>query len=173
MMNKVTVKWAFILSFIVWVISTLYMVHLMKDAGGTKTMPDMKIGFTAEYLQDLRENVWGEEGCRAYVKANSIDLFPYMEAYTVMMWCFAIIFSEKESVSKKYFARVLATLPMCCDLVETLILRQTCLQREVSDHVVGMANFANQLKWISFILFFAILLPPWLGFRRGTNIKSD
>jgi len=108
------------------------MTHYMKDVGGTETMPDLKFGFTAESLRELRREAWGEKGCQVYVNAAALDLFPYMESYIVIFWCLATIVCRNSSTQRKNLAKLMATVPFSFDVVETLILRQTCLS-SVSD----------------------------------------
>ena len=109
----------------------------------------------------------------AAIKAATLDLFPYMEAYTAALWCLATVSTRNRSTRTKNLARILATLPICFDVVETLILRQTCLS-EVSDRVVVVASIANQFKWVFFVGFLAIYLPLWfVNSCVSDNTKGD
>ena len=169
-----TVQWIFVSALAVYAAATLRMTHHMKDVGGTETMPDLKFGFTPELLRELREHTWGEKGCEAYVKAASVDLFPYMESYTVILWSLATVACRDCSNPRKNLARLMAMIPICFDVVETFILRQTCL-RDISDEWVQVGSVANQLKWLSFGSFLSIFLPLWFWTRRGSNnnIKAE
>ena len=152
----------FLVSVVVYVASMIRMKQIVEPYGGIGVMPDVQFGFTAESLRELRENILGDEGCQAYAKAATLDLFPYMEAYTVVLWCLATVSTtRKRSTTTKNLARILATLPICFDVVETVILRQSCLG-DVSDEAVAVASIANQFKWVTFVGFLAIFLPLWL-----------
>lgn len=170
----VSLRSIFVSAVVVYVGATLRMTYLMKDAGGSGTVPDLKFGFTADSLRELREHTWGEAGCQAYVKASSVDLFPYMEAYTVVLWCLAIVACRDRSTLTKTLAGLLASCPVCFDVTETWILRQTCLT-EVSHDWVHVASVANQLKWLSLLGFLIIYLPLWYLARRGRDggVKAD
>mmetsp|Transcript_35749 Transcript_35749/g.86340 ORF Transcript_35749/g.86340 Transcript_35749/m.86340 type:complete len:172 (+) Transcript_35749:174-689(+) len=151
----------FLVALVAYIAATIRMTQITAPYGGLEMMPDLRFGFTADSLRERRENSWGEQGCQAYVKAATLDLFPYMEAYTVALWCLATVSTRNNSTRTKNLARILATLPVCFDVVETLILRQTCLS-DISDEVVAIASIANQFKWVFFVGFFAIYLPLWL-----------
>mmetsp|Transcript_25504 Transcript_25504/g.48309 ORF Transcript_25504/g.48309 Transcript_25504/m.48309 type:complete len:172 (+) Transcript_25504:38-553(+) len=169
-----TLKWTFVTALAVYIAATLRMTHHMKDFGGTETVPDLKFGFTADSLRELREHTWGEKGCEAYVKAASVDLLAYMEAYTAALWCLATIVSRNTSTQRKTLARLSATIPMCFDVIETLILRQTCLS-DVSDKWVLVGSMANQMKWLTIGSFLAVFLPLWYctRWRSDNNVKAE
>ena len=160
----------FLVAVVVYVASMIRVKQIVEPYGGIGMMPDVQFGFTADSLRELRENSWGDEGCKAYVKVATLDLFPYMEAYTAVLWCLAIVSTRKRSTMTKNLARILATLPMCFDVVETLILRQTCLG-EVSEETVAVASIANQFKWVTFVGFFVIYLPLW--FVNSSMVVDD
>ena len=163
----------FLAAFVVYIAAMMRVKQIVEPYGGIEMMPDVQFGFTADSLRELREHSWGEQGCQAYVKAATLDLFPYMEAYTAALWCLATVSTRNRSTRTKNLARILATLPICFDVVETLILRQTCLS-EVSDRVVVVASIANQFKWVFFVGFLVIYLPMWfVNLCVSDNTKVD
>jgi hypothetical protein len=149
-----------ILSFIVFVISMKKMLSLTEICleNGAAGIPDLLFGFSTQELRELY-NIWGEEGCAAYIKANTIDLFPYMEAYTMILGSLLVMGARRMGWNDQIGA--LAAITMMLDVGETVTLRQGCVQGPpdyLSDSAVFFASVCNQIKWTLFVGICATIL---------------
>jgi hypothetical protein len=112
--------------------------------------PDIRFGYTASEL-----NVWydaiGEEGCKSYKQLAMLDIFPYMESYTLVLGALLVKVARRASVSEQVC--LLAPLVMMLDVVETLIPAYGCFlypEERLSTELIQVSSLANQLKWVIF-----------------------
>ena len=176
--RRTTLQVIFATAFMVWAWATWRMVYLMRNVkGGTRSMPDVWFGFTpAKLRQTCGDNVWGAPGRAAYLQAAAVDLFPYMQAYTVALWCCATILTRRQRLlSWRVAGYVLATVPVVFDVLETTNLRAIVQQDcQVSDEWIQFTSMVNQIKW-SIILVFVIILVPqyYLTRRNGRHLDKE
>ena len=168
-MHQNTLYLIFATAFITLLASGVGMVFIMKDVpGGTRTMPDAHFGFTPDALRHVCAVTWGAAGRQAYVQAANVDLFPFMQAYTVIFWCAATVLTRQGQGFWKGVGYTLGTLPLVFDTLETRNLRDI-VQRDcqVSNDWMEFTSLMNQIKWSCVLLFWVILVPPfWLASRR-------
>lgn len=156
--------------------ATYRMMQLMEPVGQIWTMPDAQFGFTAVWLRTVcADAVWRQ----AYLQAAAVDLFPYMVAYTVIMWCFTVYLTERLPLFWKRLGFVCATLPVVFDVIETtnlrtMVHRECSMQEGVTDEWIKFTSVINQLKYLSFAVYwFAVLTPNVQSKLNGPTLKRD
>jgi hypothetical protein len=112
--------------------------------------PDIRFGYTPDEL-----NAWygaiGQEGCKSYKQLAMVDIFPYMESYTLFFGGLLVKVARRANVSEQI--ALLAPLVMMLDVVETVIPAYGCFlypEERLSNQMIHVASFANQLKWVIF-----------------------
>ena len=112
--------------------------------------PDIRFGYSASEL-----NVWydaiGIEGCKSYRQLAMLDIFPYMESYTLVLGALLVNVARRASVSEQI--ALLAPLTMMFDVIETLIPAYGCFlypDERLSTELIQVSSLANQLKWVIF-----------------------
>jgi hypothetical protein len=166
-----------LVSAIVYVLSSLMMMTNVSEIGppenGAADIPDLLFGFSPQELRGLYD-IWGEEGCAAYVKAANVDLFPFMESYTLAMGSLLVMGARRMGWNDHIAA--LAAIIMMFDVGETVIVRQGCVQGApdyLSDTAIQVASACNQLKWTLFgaaivtVLLSSFVLPTPKKAKQG------
>jgi hypothetical protein len=145
-----------VISVVVYALSLKMMITVSEICleNGAAGIPDLLFGFSPQELRELYD-IWGEEGCAAYVKAAKVDLFPYMESYTLAMGSLLVMGARRMGWNDQIAA--LAAIIMMLDVGETVVLRQGCVESlqgaapdYLSDTTILFASVCNQLKWILF-----------------------
>jgi hypothetical protein len=129
------------------------------EENGAGGIPDLRFGFSPKELREIYA-IWGEERCAAYVKSANVDLFPYMEAYTMIIGSLLVRGARRMGWNDQIAA--LAAIIMISDVAETLVLREGCVHQGhpdyLSDTTILFASACNQLKWILFGACFTVAL---------------
>jgi hypothetical protein len=166
-----------IVSVVLFALSIKMMLDVSKicSENGAGGVPDLMFGFSPQELRELY-GAWGEEGCAAYIKAATVDLFPYMESYTLVMGSLLVKGARRMGWNDQIAALVVISI-MMFDVVETLILRQGCVlpiaPDYLSDTTIRLASACNQLKWILFgvvsvtIVLSSFVLPTPKKAKQG------
>ena len=136
-------------------------------------IPDIMFGFTHEQIQLLMWHQWSSVDRQAYVWNACIDLFVYMESYTLGL---SVILYYLASRRRGWNPETvcLVSLPILLfDLVETTLMLQAARTRTVSVRHVAIASYANQLKWSSAGLVIILILYARLALQEETVTPSS
>lgn len=120
--------------------------------------PDIRFGYTPDELNDWYGAI-GQEGCELYKQLAMVDIFPYMESYTLVLGGLLVKVARRANVSEQ--VALLAPLVMMLDVVETVIPAYGCFlypEERLSTQLIQVSSFANQLKWIIFSFSLALLV---------------
>jgi hypothetical protein len=178
MMNAVTSKvltairfiadrpmWSVVLV-VVWVLAQHRMVQLMEN--DAPTVPDLHFGFSPSSLKALHEGWNVTNGCQHYIRAASVDLFPYMECYTLLMAAMLMLATRRRGWDERFSLLPLVTL--LSDIGETVILQESCRRRTnvssssgaemmmLSDTVIQAGALFNRAKWVSVAMIAPVIL---------------
>lgn len=154
----------------VWVLAQHRMVEIMKN--DALTIPDLQFGFSPSSLKALHEEWNVTNGCQNYIQAASVDLFPYMECYTLLLAAMLLQATRRQGWDERFSLLPLVTLFL--DIGETVILQESCRRTQdsetLSDMVIQAGALFNQAKWVSVgmiapVIAYAFLAPETR--RRG------
>jgi hypothetical protein len=132
-------------------------LRVLLDHGEAGPPPDIRFGYTPDELNSWFDAI-GQEGCKSYKQLAMVDIFPYMESYTLFFGGLLVKVARRANVSEK--VALLAPLVMMLDVVETVIPAYGCFlypEERLSAKLIHVASFANQLKWIVFHFGFVLL----------------
>ena len=136
-------------------------VRRMSQLVDTAEMPDLKFGFTPKEIHELMQEQWGKEGCEAYAAATMLDLFPYMESYTVTLGFLLILGAKRQNWDDRVALASAATMAM--DVGETVILRTACqVEEPLADGWIQAASIFNQLKWVLFAVSVVTIIAAFI-----------
>jgi hypothetical protein len=128
-------------------------IQRMSQLVDTSEIPDLRFGFSPNELHMLMHDQWGPEGCQAYAAAAMMDLFPYMESYSVILGALLVMGAARQ----KWDERVawIGALTLLMDVGETLICRTASIRvvdeaPPLTDGWIHAASIFNQLKWVMF-----------------------
>ena len=121
---------------------------LMSRFMGDRIMPDLMFGFSPSQIHALHEEWYASDGCSAYIKASMVDLFPYMESYSLVVGTLLVMVCRRHSFDERWAN--LIWVVMGFDVGETVILQQAC-RDVVSDDWLRFASICNQAKWTAFV----------------------
>ena len=145
----------------------IYFYSLHKALQGTKDfeertgvkmdLPDIQFGFTPNQLREWY-TLWGEEGRQTYIETANIDLFPYMESYTICMGALLVMAARRQGWKENLAHLITATLIM--DVGETTIVQHGAKfdPDYLSNTTIKIASFCNKLKWILFFICNVVML---------------
>lgn len=168
-MDRATSSWSIIAVLLTISCSFLFLVapHLqqsIKDDAGPP--PDLRFGYTATELNDWYDAI-GEEGCSSYKKLALMDLFPYMESYTLLFGGLLVKAARFASVDTDI--ALLMPVVMLCDVIETATSLYGCVlfpEKRLPALLIQIGGAANRLKWtlftvcnvaLSFLFFSSVL----------------
>jgi hypothetical protein len=124
--------------------------------------PDLRFGYTPQEL-----NAWydalGTAGCQAYKAMYRADLFPYMQAYTVVLGAMMVQACRQVGITPQL--ALVFPLTMYFDVFETSIPAYGCEiypGQRLSDRAIWVAVGANQFKWMSAGVGMVMLTALWL-----------
>ena len=176
-MDRATSSWSIIAVLVTISCSFLFLVapHLqqsIKDEAGPP--PDLRFGYTSSELNEWYDSI-GEEGCDTYKKLALLDLFPFMESYTLLFGGLLVKAARYASVDTDI--ALLVPVIMLCDVVETAIPAYGCVlypEKRLPVILIQIAAAASRLKWTLFIvcnvalsfLFFSSVLKAAVKKRK-------
>jgi len=143
--------------------------------------PDLRFGYTVSELNEWYDGI-GKEGCEAYKKIAMIDLFPYMECYTLLLGGILVKASRKAGANPEI--ALLMPVVMLCDVVETIIPLYGCFlypEERLPTLLIHLSSAASRLKWTLFIvsnvvlsfLFFSSFLKSKTDSTKGVSKKKE
>lgn len=137
----------FIIPIVVYALSIQKMGQLVD----TNEIPDLQFGFTPHGMRQLMQEQWGPEGCQAYADASMMDLFPYMESYSVILGALLILGAARQKWDERL--AWIGAITWLMDVGETVICRAACLRvvegaSLLADGWIQAASIFNQLKWV-------------------------
>jgi len=123
--------------------------------------PDQRFGYGS--LVDIFQE-WSEAQRQAYIRSSSIDLFPFMQCYT--LWLGALLVRVKPN----YFWLPLVVLAF--DFVETYIPCWACQEypRPIGSFWNVLSSLSNQGKWLFLSATIASLLHGWYQKRNASKL---
>lgn len=125
--------------------------------------PDLRFGYTPDELNSWYDAL-GPAGCQAYKAMYRVDLFPFMQAYAVVLGAMTVQACRQVGIGP-YWALVFP-LAAYFDIFETAIPAYGCeifhTGRRLSDRTIWVAIGANQFKWITFGVGMVLLTVLWL-----------
>lgn len=159
------------------IIAILFMTqrlgHLVKTFGAGHP-PDLWFGYDSDSVYSWLEKV-GPNGRSCYMDMVAWDLFPYMEAYTILLGSFML--KESETAKRGEKLALIFPLAMMCDLVETVLNGYATREfpNRIDDRLVQLSSIANQIKWILFASGLLILsyLFVFNYFNKGITVDAD
>lgn len=125
------------------------MIQLMQN--DALTVPDLGFGFSPSSLKALHEEWNVTNGCQHYIEASSVDLFPYMECYALLLAAMLMNATRRQGWDERFSLLPLVT--MLLDIGETVILQESCRRTQasgmLSDRVIQVGAWFNRAKWVS------------------------
>jgi hypothetical protein len=123
--------------------------------------PDMRFGYTPKELNDWFDAL-GRPGCEVYKAMYRWDLFPFMQAYGIVLGSLLLQAAKKTGMNPNF--AMIFPLAAGLDFLETIIPAYGC---EIHPHrlpefLILVAIGANQFKWISFVSGLVLLSVLWL-----------
>jgi hypothetical protein len=133
------------------------------------TIPDFMFGYSDQQLNSLYEK-WGRDGRQAYVKGANTDLFPCMEAYTILLGAFLVVASDRLRWKNDRIAYA-AVAVMLLDLVETLIQRHgsQVYPEKLSPNMIWLGSVCNQAKWALLVGCVAVVMGSFVFGRKSSE----
>lgn len=119
--------------------------------------PDLRYGYTSEELNAWYDAI-GEDGCRNYKRLALLDLFPYMECYTLLFG--GLIAKAARLAGQNPELALLMPVIMLCDVVETVIPAYGCFlypSERLPTLLIHVSAAANRLKWTLFVVSNVVL----------------
>lgn len=118
-------------------------------AFGAGAPPDTRFGYSVEELNEWMDAL-GEEGRETYMNMVAFDLFPYMEAYALLLGALLLQQLQQTKLDPSY--ALIFPVVMVCDMLETFIPAWgvKSYPEKLEPIYVEVASTANQLKWILF-----------------------
>lgn len=112
--------------------------------------PDLWFGLTESKLYNYMDSL-GEEGRNAYLAMNNADLCHYM-------WCYMVLLGSlllRQCLKTNTTPTIALVFPftMCMDFIESISFRYATVRfsYHLSNGLVIMASFANQMKWFGLV----------------------
>jgi hypothetical protein len=142
------------------------------DTFGAGPCPDLWFGLAPARLHAFFDHL-GDEGREAYSDVTRWDFFPYMISYTVLLGSLLVRVARRAGVGED-IAYVMPVV-LCCDFVETVILKHACdmFPERLDVRVVAIGSIANQMKWTLFALSLGVLVVLFIAGKNGTTRKRQ
>ena len=113
--------------------------------------PDLWFGFTERKLYNYMDSL-GQEGRNAYLVMNNADLCHYMWCYMVLLG--SLLLRRCLQTNTTPAIALIFPFTMCMDFVESIYFRYATVYfpLHLSNKLVLLASFANQMKWFGFAI---------------------
>jgi len=120
------------------------LIQSMEPFGGA---PDTWFAYPPHQLADWLADMT-DEGCAAYHRMAAWDLFPYMEAYALLLG--ALLLQQTRAAGLSDTIAMIFPVVMVMDVVETILPAWACDARALSPVGLSAAAAANKYKWVLF-----------------------
>lgn len=164
-----------LISAAVYGVSMTRMIGLVKicEERAKTSIPDLQFGFSASQLREMMD-AWGKDGRQAYLQANTLDLFPYMESYAVCLGALLVMASR---CHEKWIDSIanLSVVILLLDIGETLVVQYAAQHHPdylVSETVIMVGSVCNQLKWTVFAVSVGLVIVGFLLPRKAGKMKG-
>lgn len=137
------------------------------------TIPDFMFGYSDQQLNSLYEQ-WGRDGRQAYVKGANTDLFPCIEAYTILLGAFLVVASDRLRWKNDRIAYA-AVAVMLLDLGETWIQRHgsQVYPEKMSPNMIFLGSLCNQAKWALSVGCLVVVVASFVFGRKSSETRRS
>lgn len=149
--------WLMVAAVLVHILCTQYMSSLTQQLGKDNPPPDIRFGYTSKSLNAWYDAI-GEDGCKIYQQHVFVDLFPYMQSYTLVGG--ALLLQQLRIIGWNENIALIFPMVMLMDMIETCIPAYGCSiypEKRLRPAYVQASASANQLKWTNFGIGMSIL----------------
>lgn len=162
-------KWLLIATFIVMAFIALFHGPGLPNLSSLEkicnefSIPDLKIGYDTEYMQNMFE-CFGQEGIQIYENIQVVDMFFPLAFGFFMFQLLITVNVHKPSASLLVLAAVTV------DYIENLILwKQRINYPELNEGLIAIASFATKVKFAIiltiFILFGVLIIKKMMKWK--------
>jgi hypothetical protein len=140
--------WMMVVAAMVYVACLQYIDSLRKQLPSNSPPPDFRFGYTPEALNTWYDEI-GDAGCIVYRQMVAVDLFPFMQSYTMLLG--GLLLQQLRLVGITDSVALLFAVAMVMDMVETYIAGYGCsiYPKRLRNEYIEVAAAGSQLKWVN------------------------